>query len=205
MLSWVKTPNKLTDSSLNERLAARGFRSTSHREHVYRVLSQERDHPTAEQVFMRAKKGMADISMATVYNCLDALVKSGLVREVNVDPSAMRYCPYMRDHCHFCCAAGGGGVHGIDRRHLARGQRLLVAERGAVLEQVELEGCDQVALRRKSLPQRDHLEGGIPRDEEAGEREEAGEERRAPELRPESPEPAGARRAALLPPRFQNV
>ena len=113
LLSRVKTPNKLTDSSLNERLAARGFRSTSHREHVYRVLSQERDHPTAEQVFMRAKKGMADISMATVYNCLDALVKSGLVREVNVDPSAMRYCPNMTDHCHFYCDACGG-VFDID-------------------------------------------------------------------------------------------
>jgi Fe2+ or Zn2+ uptake regulation protein len=77
------------------------------------VLMQERDHPTAEQVFMRAKKGMSDISMATVYNCLDTLVKSGLVREVNVDPGAMRYCPNMSDHCHFYCDACGG-VFDID-------------------------------------------------------------------------------------------
>jgi len=52
---------------------------------------------------MRAKKGMPEISMATVYNCLDTLVKTGLVREVNVDPSAMRYCPNMEEHCHFYC------------------------------------------------------------------------------------------------------
>ena len=96
------------ENSLNERLAARGFRPTSQREHVYRVLMQERDHPTAEQVFMRAKKEMADISMATVYNCLDTLVKSELVREVNVDPGAMRYCPNMTDHSHFHCDACGG-------------------------------------------------------------------------------------------------
>jgi len=93
--------------SLIERLAARGFRSTSQRQHVYEVLAAQRDHPTAEQVFMRAKKGMPDISMATVYNCLDTLVKSGLVREVNVDPTAMRYCPNMEDHCHFYCDACG--------------------------------------------------------------------------------------------------
>jgi Fur family peroxide stress response transcriptional regulator len=94
---------KPTQPSLNERLAARGYRSTSQRQHVYEVLAERRDHPTAEQVFMRSKKGMPDISMATVYNCLDTLVKSGLVREVNVDPTAMRYCPNMEEHCHFYC------------------------------------------------------------------------------------------------------
>src|SRR2546430_17219601 len=73
----------------------------------------ERDHPTAEQVFMRAKKGMPDISMATVYNCLDALVKCRLVRQVNLDRIAMRYCPNMGEHFHFYCDACGGGF-GID-------------------------------------------------------------------------------------------
>ncbi|HKQ37302.1 MAG TPA: Fur family transcriptional regulator [Verrucomicrobiae bacterium] len=98
---------KASENSLTERLAARGFRSTSQRQHVYDVLAGQRDHPTAEQVFLRAKKGMPEISMATVYNCLDTLVKSGLVREVNVDSSAMRYCPNMEEHCHFYCDACG--------------------------------------------------------------------------------------------------
>jgi len=96
------------DIKFNERLAARGFRFTSQREHVYSVLLQERDHPTAEQIFFRAKKGMPDISMATVYNCLDTLVKAGLVREVNLDRVAMRYCPNMHEHCHFHCDECGG-------------------------------------------------------------------------------------------------
>jgi len=99
----VKNPGKPSETSLNERLVARGFRPTSQREHVYRVLAEQRDHPTAEQVFMRAKKGMPEISMATVYNCLDALTKSGVVREVNVNAGAMRYCPNMEEHCHFYC------------------------------------------------------------------------------------------------------
>lgn len=101
------------DDRLNERLAARGFRFTCQREHVYNVLLGERDHPTAEQVFFRAKKGMPEISMATVYNCLDTLVKAGLVREVNVDRTAMRYCPNMREHCHFYCD-DCGSVYDID-------------------------------------------------------------------------------------------
>jgi Fur family peroxide stress response transcriptional regulator len=46
---------------------------------------------------------MPDISMATVYNCLDTLVQSGLARQVTVDRGATRFCPNMREHCHFYC------------------------------------------------------------------------------------------------------
>ena len=107
------------DDRLNERLAARGFRFTCQREHVYNVLLAERDHPTAEQLFFRAKKGMPEISMATVYNCLDTLVKAGLVREVNVDRTAMRYCPNMREHCHFYCD-DCGSVYDVDVAETAK-------------------------------------------------------------------------------------
>ena len=90
-------------SRINERLATSGFRFTPQRQHVYGVLLGERDHPTAEQVFLRAKKDMPDISMATVYNCLDALVKCGLVRQVTLDRGATHFCPNMSEHCHFYC------------------------------------------------------------------------------------------------------
>ena len=92
---------------LNDRLSARlatsGFRFTPQREHVYAVLLQKRDHPTAEEVFIRAKREMPDISMATVYNCLDALVQCGLVRQVTLERGAAHFCPNMQEHCHFYC------------------------------------------------------------------------------------------------------
>ena len=88
---------------LTERLGAGGLRATPQREHVYDVLLQKRDHPTAEEVFLRAKRGMPDISLATVYNCLDALVQCGLVRQVQLDRGATRFCPNMREHGHFYC------------------------------------------------------------------------------------------------------
>src|SRR5947209_17459308 len=82
---------------INERLATSGFRFTPQREHVYNVLLEERDHPTAEQVFLRAKKGMPDISMATVYNCLDALVICGLAKQWHLDRGAMRFFPNIHE------------------------------------------------------------------------------------------------------------
>jgi Fur family peroxide stress response transcriptional regulator len=95
--------NKKSRGSLSEHLTTGGFRFTPQRQHVYDVLLQKRDHPTAEEVFIRAKRGMPDISMATVYNCLDALVKCGLVRQVQLDRGATRFCPNMREHGHFYC------------------------------------------------------------------------------------------------------
>src|ERR1039457_2038240 len=87
------------DSGLGERLARGGFRFTPQRVPVYAGLLRKRDHPTAEQVFIRAKREMPDISMATVYNCLDALVKCGMAREVTLERGAARVCPNMRERC----------------------------------------------------------------------------------------------------------
>src|SRR5687768_7183727 len=93
--------NKMQKGRINEQLASSGLRFTPQRQQVYDVLLQKRDHPTAEEVFLRAKHRLPDISMATVYNCLDALVKCGLVKQVNVDRGATRFCPNMHEHCHF--------------------------------------------------------------------------------------------------------
>ena len=95
-------------SQLSEQLAATGFRFTQQRQRVYDVLLQKRDHPTAEEVFLRAKRAMPDISMATVYNCLDALVQAGLAQQVKVERGAARFCPNMHEHWHFHCNECGG-------------------------------------------------------------------------------------------------
>ena len=91
------------EQHLTEQLGATGLRLTPQRQEVYDVLLHKRDHPTAEEVFIRAKKQMPEISHATVYNCLDALVKCGVARQVTVDRGATRYCPNMHEHGHFHC------------------------------------------------------------------------------------------------------
>ena len=99
--------NNKIERELGERLATSGFRFTSQRRCVYDVLIHKRDHPTAEDVFSRAKKAMPEISHATVYNCLDALVECGLARQVHLERGATRYCPNMEEHCHYFCDACG--------------------------------------------------------------------------------------------------
>jgi Fe2+ or Zn2+ uptake regulation protein len=101
----MKTSDKHPEAEgpLNARLAQSGLRLTPQRQQVHQALMEKLDHPTADLVFMRAKSKMPEISMATVYNCLDALVQCGLVRQVTLDRGATRYCPNMQDHSHFYC------------------------------------------------------------------------------------------------------
>ncbi len=74
---------------------------TRQRREVYDVLMSHRDHPTASEVYERAKSNMPGISLATVYNCLEALVQHGAVRQVHFERESSRYCPNLTAHGHF--------------------------------------------------------------------------------------------------------
>jgi Fur family transcriptional regulator, peroxide stress response regulator len=87
--------------ALSRRLADSGLRPTPQREVVFQVLLQKRDHPTADEVYARVKHEMPSISLATVYNCLEAMVQCELVRAVNFERGPTRYCPNLRPHAHF--------------------------------------------------------------------------------------------------------
>lgn len=78
-----------------------GLRMTKQRREVYTVLLHQRDHPTATEVFRRVQDRMPSISLATVYNCLDALADHGLINQVNFDREPSRFCVNLTPHGHF--------------------------------------------------------------------------------------------------------
>jgi Fur family peroxide stress response transcriptional regulator len=99
--------NKTTQPAYEETISHNGHRLTPQRREVYNVLLEDRDHPTATEVFLRAKKRVPSISLATVYNCLETLVECGLAKQVNVEREATRYCPNLSEHGHFVCNSCG--------------------------------------------------------------------------------------------------
>ena len=99
--------NKTTQPAYEETISHSGHRLTPQRREVYNVLLEDRDHPTATEVFLRAKKRVPSISLATVYNCLETLVECGLAKQVNVEREATRYCPNLSEHGHFVCDSCG--------------------------------------------------------------------------------------------------
>lgn len=101
---------KLTDKAkthLDAALASSGLRSTRQREQIYAVLLKRRDHPTADEVYARAKEVMPTISLATVYNCLETLVECNLVKRLNYEREPSRFCPNDGEHAHFLDEANG--------------------------------------------------------------------------------------------------
>jgi Fur family peroxide stress response transcriptional regulator len=100
-------------AALSERLKACDVRPTPQREIVLKVILEKRDHPTADEIFARVKASLPTISLATVYNCLEALVSGGLVRQVNLERAPTRYCPNLHEHAHFHDEATGK-IHDVD-------------------------------------------------------------------------------------------
>ena len=84
-----------------------GQRPTKQREHIFSVLLEKLDHPTADEVYARARTGLPTISLATVYNCLETLAASGLVKQVNFEREPTRYCANLTTHAHFYCKESG--------------------------------------------------------------------------------------------------
>ena len=92
-----------SNSTPDDLIHGRGMRMTDQRRAVYDALMEERNHPTAVEVFMKARHRMSTISLATVYNCLEALTSCGLVKTVNLERGPARYCPNIQEHAHFYC------------------------------------------------------------------------------------------------------
>jgi Fur family peroxide stress response transcriptional regulator len=103
----MKTLKQMDRGALSYALDHAGQRTTPQREMVFSILLDERNHPTADEVYTRTKSRMPTISMATVYNCLEALVTCGLVKQVNIEREPTRYCPNLSPHAHFHCRETG--------------------------------------------------------------------------------------------------
>ena len=101
----MKAGSKIED--LKNTLKNSGVRPTRQRVTVYESILVKRDHPTADEIFTRARKKLPSISFATVYNCLETLTQSSLVKQVIFDRSSARYCPNLSPHAHFKCTESG--------------------------------------------------------------------------------------------------
>ncbi len=102
-------PATTTSLTLAEAANAAGsdVRMTAARKQIYDVLAESRDHPTATDVFLRVKPRIPGISLATVYNNLEALTHSGLIKQVNLERMPSRFCANQHEHVHFHCDACG--------------------------------------------------------------------------------------------------
>lgn len=110
---------------------------TRQRQEVYDILRAHRDHPTATDVFLRVKDSLPNISLATVYNCLELLVEHGLVRQVNFERESSRFCPNLEQHGHFH-DRGTGTIHDVKFKPGTDLADVLELPQGAVIQDIEI-------------------------------------------------------------------
>src|SRR5262249_189568 len=81
-------------------LRAAGCRYTTQRAAVYSYLEQVHHHPTAEQVYRAVRRRIPHISLATVYNALEALVESQLANKLTNGAGSARCDCGGEEHYH---------------------------------------------------------------------------------------------------------
>ncbi|MEZ0385441.1 MAG: Fur family transcriptional regulator [Verrucomicrobium sp.] len=129
------------------------FRMTPQRTVVHDVVKMSHDHPTATEVFMRAKERVPAISLATVYNCLDTLVEHGLVKQVNLDRASSRFCANMNEHVHFHCdqCSAVADAHPIENLEISNLWKLPEGSRVTRLD-IAIRGiCPACAMKNAKL------------------------------------------------------
>ena len=80
---------------------------TKQRRLILAIVNGYCGHPTAEEVFIEARKDMPGIAMATIYNNLNHLVKEGKIRRVPIHGSADCYDRVGFAHEHMICEQCG--------------------------------------------------------------------------------------------------
>jgi Fe2+ or Zn2+ uptake regulation protein len=102
----------LPTRQLIERCRKAGMRITSQRMAIFECLSGNKSHPTAEEIHRSVKRRHRGLSLATVYNTLEALHHLGEVARYDLGGAAERFDPEVRPHHHFSCR-NCGKVHDV--------------------------------------------------------------------------------------------
>lgn len=93
---------EITLQSIKKDLQKGGFKLTPQREATVKILLEnEKDHLSAEEVFMFLKKNNSDIGLATVYRTLEILTQLHVTNRVLFEDGLARYDLHRGKSTHF--------------------------------------------------------------------------------------------------------
>ena len=94
-------------TELQQLLGQRNIYPSHQRLKILEYISQNRCHPTVEQIFVALRQEIPTLSKTTVYNTLHVLVDAGLLRVIAIDDNEARYDIEVLDHGHMKCERCG--------------------------------------------------------------------------------------------------
>ena len=78
-------------------------RNTNQRKIILEILKNNYTHPTADEIFEKARAIDEHISRGTVYRNLGFLAETGEILKVKVPNGSDHYDGTLHEHYHFCC------------------------------------------------------------------------------------------------------
>lgn len=94
-------------AELSAAFRASGLKLTPQRQLLFRLLHDNRAHPSAEALYAIASEQMPGISLRTVYQTLSDLVAMGELQQLTLDSGSSRFDPNVEDHHHVICQRCG--------------------------------------------------------------------------------------------------
>ena len=76
---------------MHDKLRERGCRHTRPREFILNVLSETKEHLSAEDVYLKVHKVYSNIGLTTVYRTLELLVNMGVLVKIDFGDGRARY------------------------------------------------------------------------------------------------------------------
>ena len=80
-----------------------GSKITPQRLTIFKLLKENRTHPSAEDIYREILRIHPSISFTTVYKTLQTLRDMGEIQELTIDPERAHYDPCVDDHIHTFC------------------------------------------------------------------------------------------------------
>lgn len=115
---------------------------------MYRALASTVAHPTADELYRIVSEQLAAVSLATVYNTLEAFCQAGLVQKLPGagENGSARYDAVRENHLHLRCQKTGavadvpGDLSQTILKHIPASQLAALEEKlGFKISQVQIE------------------------------------------------------------------
>lgn len=90
----------LTTDRIRDVFSHAGLRCTRQRVALYEALSGRTDHPTADDLYQQLSSNLEGISLATVYNTLEAFCAAGIAQKLACNGGSARFDADTHNHLH---------------------------------------------------------------------------------------------------------
>jgi Fur family peroxide stress response transcriptional regulator len=104
-LTLVERP--ASDSVIIDNLRKSGYRATSQRISICRLVLSSREHPTAQKVYRDVKRLQPTVSLATVYKTLQVLKELHLIQQLPLPQGETRFDSNVSPHLNAICLQCG--------------------------------------------------------------------------------------------------